>query len=78
MRTIEILSAVLAEDLISKGIVVHLDPEEIVWPDGNITKPPGNEKKGKGKKKKIQIANMECTGKLFMSMVSKAQSTKNS
>ena len=51
MCTIEILSAVLAEQLMSNGTKINLDPEEITWPDGTVTKPPSHEKKGKGRKK---------------------------
>ena len=53
MRTIEVLSAVIAEELMARNTLIHLDPEEICWPDGNVTKPPSNEtKKGRGKAKK--------------------------
>ena len=51
MRTVEILSAVLAEKLLAQGCVINLDPEEIKWPDGTVTKLPPPEK-GKRKKKK--------------------------
>ena len=49
MHVIEILSATLVEDLIANKTVFHLDPEEIIWPDGTITRAPTNERKGKGK-----------------------------
>ena len=51
MRTIEIVSAVLAEELMSQGTVINLDPEEIQWTDGSISKPPQHDKKAKGRKK---------------------------
>ena len=28
-----------------------MDPEEITWPDGTVSKPPSHKKKGKGRKK---------------------------
>ena len=56
MRTIEVLSAVIAEELMARNTLIHLDPEEICWPDGNVTKPPSNEtKKGRGKAKKKNL-----------------------
>ena len=51
MRTVEVLSAVLAEKLVAQGCVINLDPEEIKWPDGTLTKLPPPEK-GKRRKKK--------------------------
>ena len=38
MRTLEILSAILAEDVMRNGTQINLDPEEIIWPDGSTTK----------------------------------------
>ena len=37
MRTIEIVSAVLAEELMTQGTVINLDPEEILWTDGSVS-----------------------------------------
>ena len=70
MRSIEILSAVLAEDTMANGTKINLDPEEIEWPDGTISKAPLNEKKGRGggHKKKILQVNMVSTAALFMNM----------
>ena len=42
MRTIEILSALLAEELMRNGTQINLDPEEIIWPDGTISKAPNS------------------------------------
>ena len=64
MRTIEIVSAVLAEELMSQGTVINLDPEEIQWTDGSISKPPQNDKKAKGRKKtNLRTVSMVCLGK---------------
>ena len=52
MRTVEIISAVLAEQVMANGTKINLDPEEIAWPDGTVTKPPSHDKKGKGTRKK--------------------------
>ena len=79
MRTIEVLSAVIAEELMTRNTLIHLDPEEICWPDGNVTKPPSNEtKKGRGKpKRKILTTNTEFMVKLYTSMGSRALSAEN-
>ena len=37
MRTIEILSALLAEELMRNGTQINLDPEETIWPDGTVS-----------------------------------------
>ena len=42
---LEILSAVLAEEIVGNGTKINLDPEEIEWPDVTILKAPVNEKK---------------------------------
>ena len=70
MRTIEILSALLAEELMRNGTQFNLNPEEIIWPDGTISKPPLNEKDlgVGGGKKPILTVRMEFSGKLSMSM----------
>ena len=51
MRVVEIASAVLADKVMNNGCTINLEPEEIVWSDGTITKasPPP---KGRGRKKK--------------------------
>ena len=74
MRTIEVLSAVIAEELMARNTLIHLDPEEICWPDGNVTKPPSNETKrvGERPKRKIRTANMEFMVKLYTSTGSRA------
>ena len=51
MRVLEIISAVLADKIMSNGCTINLDPEEIIWSDGTISKPPAPEK-GKRKRKK--------------------------
>ena len=57
MRTIEILSALLAEELMRNGTQFNLDPEEIIWPDGTISKPPLNEKGPRGGRRKKNNPN---------------------
>ena len=44
MHTLEILLALLAEELIRNGTQINLDPEEIIWPDGTISKLLSHEK----------------------------------
>ena len=51
MRVVEIVSAVIAERIMSNGCTIYLEPEEIFWSDGTVseaTPPP----KGRGRKKK--------------------------
>ena len=50
MRVVEIVSAALADKVMNNGCTINLEPEEIVWSDGTITKalPPP---KGRGRKK---------------------------
>ena len=52
MQTIEILSALLAEELMRNGTQINLDPEEIIWPDGTISKAPIHEKGPRGGRRK--------------------------
>ena len=52
MRTLEILSALLAEELARNGTQFNLDPEEILWPDGTVSKAPANDKGPRGGRKK--------------------------
>ena len=52
MRILEIIAAELADRLIQHGTKIYVDPEEIHWPDGTITKPAENESGKKTKKKK--------------------------
>ena len=51
MRVLEIISAVLAEKIMGNGCIINLDPEEIIWSDGTVSRPPTPEK-GKRKRKK--------------------------
>ena len=44
MCTLEILSVILAEELIRNGTQINLDPEEIIWPDGTTSKAPEHER----------------------------------
>ena len=64
MRMIEIVSAVLAEELMTQGTVINLDPEEILWTDGSVSRPQGNEKKGKGRKKTNPTSKHGVFGKI--------------
>ena len=52
MRILEILSAELAEKLMENGCKIFVDPEEIYWPDGAISRPVECESGGKRKRKK--------------------------
>ena len=53
MRSLEIVSAIVAETLIEMGVRVLTQPEEIHWLMGGVTKPAshGAKKKKCGKKK---------------------------
>ena len=51
MRTLEILSAILAEEVMRNGTQINLDPEEIIWPDGTTSKAPDHEKGLRGGQK---------------------------
>ena len=57
MRTLEILSAILAEELMRNGTQINLDPEEIIWPDGTTSKAPEHEKGPRGGRKRKAIAS---------------------
>ena len=57
MRTLEILSAILAEDVMRNGTQINLDPEEIIWPDGSTTKATENLKGPRGGRKRKAIAS---------------------
>ena len=52
MRNLEILSAILAEELMRNGTQINLDPEEIIWPDGTTAKAPDHEKGLRGGQKR--------------------------
>ena len=45
MRIIEIVSAVIAERLLENGTQFIIDPDQVIWPDGKITKIPTPQKK---------------------------------
>ena len=45
MRIIKIVSAVIAERLIENGTQFIIDPNQVIWPDGKITKIPTPQKK---------------------------------
>ena len=54
MRSLELAAALVAETLMEMGVKIFTNPEEIHWPNGNITKPssPASKKKtGKTKQK---------------------------
>ena len=55
MRTLEILSAILAEELMRNGTQINLDPEEIIWPDGSTSKAPDHVKSPRGGRKRKAI-----------------------
>ena len=52
MRAIEIIASVLADRLMQNGTKIFVDPEEIHWPDGTVSKPCESETGNKKKKKK--------------------------
>ena len=54
MRSLELAAALVAETLMELGVKIFTNPEEIHWPNGNVTKPssPASKKKtGKTKQK---------------------------
>ena len=57
MRCLEIISAVIAENLMENGTEFYFEPEKIVWPDKTVTSPPSKtqmrklRESGKGSKK---------------------------
>ena len=55
MRFVEVLAAMLAERLMANGTQIYINPDEIKWPDGTISKPC--ESKGKGQKKRKKKPN---------------------
>ena len=69
MHFVEVLAAMLAERLMANGTQIYINPDEIKWPDGTISKPC--ESKGKGQKKRKKNPNSKdgYTGGLSMSMV---------
>ena len=50
MRFLEVFASVLAEKLMSEGTQIFVNPDEIKWPNGTVSKPVDS--KGKRKKKK--------------------------
>ena len=58
MRCLEILAAVIAEKLMDQGTKILIDPDEIVWPDKTVTRPPS---KGQLKKLKKNGKNQDKT-----------------
>ena len=55
MCFVEVLAAMLAERLMANGTQIYINPDEIKWPDGTISKPC--ESKGKGQKKRKKNPN---------------------
>ena len=55
MRFVEVLAAMLAERLMANGTQIYINPDEIKWPDGTISKLC--ESKGKGQKKRKKNPN---------------------
>ena len=52
MRVVEIVSAVIAERIMSNGCTINLEPEEIFWSDGTVSKAaPSPKARGRKKKK---------------------------
>ena len=49
MRIVEFVGAVLAETLLENQVEIYLEPPQIQWPNGNITKVTNAMKKQKGK-----------------------------
>ena len=39
MRFLEVFASVLAEKLMSEGTQIFVNPDEIKWPDGTVSKP---------------------------------------
>ena len=53
MRCLEILAAVFVKELMKQGTEILMDPDEIVWPDKTVTRPPT----------KAELRKMKKTGK---------------
>ena len=50
MRFLEVFASVLAEKIMSEGTQIFVNPDEIKWPDGTISKPVDSKTKKKKKK----------------------------
>ena len=50
MRFVEVFASLLAEKIMAEGAHIYVNPDEIKWPDGTISKPV--ESKGKKPRKK--------------------------
>ena len=50
MRFLEVFASVLAEKLMTDGTQIYVNPDEIKWPDGTVSRPIDS--KGNKKKKK--------------------------
>ena len=57
MRIIEIVSAIVAERLMENGTQFVMDPDQVIWPDGKITKVPTLQKKGRAHTKKVSATS---------------------
>ena len=50
MRFLEIFASLLAEKLMAEGTQIFVNPDEIKWPDGTISKPVDSQQKRRKKK----------------------------
>ena len=51
MRFLEVFASVLAEKLMADGTQIYVNPDEIKWPDGTVSRPVDSKGKKKSKKK---------------------------
>ena len=69
MHFIEVLAAMLAERLMEHGTQIYINPDEIKWPDGTVSKHCESKGKGQKKEKKTLIQKMGYMAELLMSTV---------
>ena len=50
MRFLEVFASLLAEKIMSDGAHIYVNPDEIKWPDGTISRPVDSKNKKKKKK----------------------------
>ena len=73
MRIIEIVSAIVAERLMENGTQFVMDPDQVIWPDGKITKVPTPQKKGRARTKKLAATSKNGVfGKIIQKFGSKS------
>ena len=64
MHFLEVLAAMLAERLMANGTQIYINPDEIKWPDGTISKPCESKAKSQKRKKKNPSSKDGVYGKI--------------